>query len=60
VPGIGITGTRSVAHLRELAAGASLELDATDLRRMEAVLPVGWAAGARYSEAQSIGPERYC
>jgi len=57
---IPIPGTRSVAHLRELAAGASLELDATDLRRMEAVLPVGWAAGARYSEAQSIGPERYC
>lgn len=56
---IPIPGTRSVAHLRELAAGAGLELDATDLRRIEAVLPVGWAAGDRYSEAQSIGPERY-
>lgn len=57
---IPIPGTRSVAHLRELAAGASLELDTADLRRVEAVLPVGWAAGDRYSEAQSIGPERYC
>jgi aryl-alcohol dehydrogenase-like predicted oxidoreductase len=57
---IPIPGTRSVAHLRELAAGASLELDAADLRRIEAVLPVGWAAGDRYSEAQSIGPDRYC
>ena len=26
----------------------------------EAVLPVGWAHGDRYSAAQSVGPERYC
>lgn len=57
---IPIPGTRSVGHLKELAAGAALELDASDLRRIEAVLPVGWCWGDRYSEAQSVGPERYC
>jgi aryl-alcohol dehydrogenase-like predicted oxidoreductase len=55
-----IPGTRTVGHLKELAAGAELELDAEDLRRIETILPIGWAAGDRYSEAQSIGPERYC
>lgn len=57
---IPIPGTRSVAHLAELAAGAALELDAGDVARIEAVLPAGWAWGDRYSEAQSVGPERYC
>lgn len=57
---IAIPGTRSVAHLRELAAGAALELDGGDLARIDAVLPPGWAHGDRYSETQSVGPERYC
>lgn len=57
---IPIPGTRTVGHLKELAAGATLELDAADLRRIEAVLPVGWAWGDRYSPEQSVGPERYC
>jgi len=56
---IPIPGTRSVAHLRELAAGASLDLSTEDLARIEAVLPVGWAHGDRYNDAQSVGPERY-
>lgn len=54
-----IPGTRSVAHFRELVQGASLVLNADDIARIEAVLPVGWAHGDRYSEAQWIGPERY-
>ena len=57
---IPIPGTRSVEHLRECISGAALNLSATDLERIEAVLPVGWAHGDRYSEAQGIGPERYC
>ncbi|MFK7765423.1 MAG: aldo/keto reductase [Roseobacter sp.] len=57
---IPIPGTRSVAHLRECIAGAELTLSAADLERIEAVLPVGWAHGDRYSDAQWIGPERYC
>ena len=55
-----IPGTRSVAHLKELAAGAAMRLDADDVARIEAVLPVGWAHGDRYDVTQWIGPERYC
>lgn len=57
---IPIPGTRSVEHLRECLSGASLKLTETDLERIEAALPVGWAHGDRYSEQQWIGPERYC
>ena len=57
---IPIPGTRSVAHLRDCMAGAALNLSPDDLARIEAVLPVGWAHGDRYSEEQWFGPERYC
>ncbi|MDA4845743.1 aldo/keto reductase [Hoeflea poritis] len=57
---IPIPGTRSVDHLRECVSGAELTLTESDLERIEAVLPVGWAHGDRYSDAQWIGPERYC
>jgi len=57
---IAIPGTRSVAHLEQLAAGGTLALTEADLDRIETVLPVGWAHGDRYSEAQWVGPERYC
>ena len=57
---IPIPGTRSVEHLRECVSGVELTLNEADLGRVEAVLPVGWAHGDRYSEAQWIGPERYC
>jgi aryl-alcohol dehydrogenase-like predicted oxidoreductase len=57
---IPIPGTRSVDHLRECISGADLTLTESDLQRIEAVLPVGWAHGDRYSVDQWIGPERYC
>ncbi len=57
---IPIPGTRSVGHLRECLSGADLTLTQTDLQRIEAVLPVGWAHGDRYTVDQWIGPERYC
>lgn len=57
---LAIPGTRSAAHLKELAAGAALKLTEADLARIEQTLPVGWAHGDRYSDAQWIGPERYC
>jgi aryl-alcohol dehydrogenase-like predicted oxidoreductase len=57
---IPIPGTRSVAHLRDCMAGAALNLTPDDLVRIEAVLPVGWAHGDRYSDEQWVGPERYC
>lgn len=55
-----IPGTRSVAHLREMVAGAKRTLTAEELAAVDEVLPVGWAHGDRYSEAQWFGPERYC
>ncbi|MEM6375117.1 MAG: aldo/keto reductase [Pseudomonadota bacterium] len=54
-----IPGTRSLEHLRDVAGAADLTLSSEDLGRIEAVLPVGWAHGDRYSEVQWIGPERY-
>jgi aryl-alcohol dehydrogenase-like predicted oxidoreductase len=56
---IAIPGTRSVDHLKDLAAGGSLKLTEADLARIDEVLPAGWAHGDRYSDAQWIGPERY-
>ncbi|MEM7546974.1 MAG: aldo/keto reductase [Pseudomonadota bacterium] len=56
---IPIPGTRSLHHLREAAAGAAIELAESDFARIDAVLPVGWAHGDRYSAAQWVGPERY-
>ena len=43
----------------ELAAGTALRLAAEDLARIDAILPVGWAHGDRYSPGQWVGPERY-
>ena len=55
-----IPGTRHIEHLAELAAGGALDLTAEDLARIDAVLPIGWAHGDRYTSTQWIGPERYC
>jgi aryl-alcohol dehydrogenase-like predicted oxidoreductase len=55
-----IPGTRSIDHLREVAAGGSLDLTAEDLQRIKQVLPVGWCHGDRYTQTQWEGPERYC
>jgi len=55
-----IPGTRSVAHLDEMARGVDVELSTTDLAAIETVLPVGWSHGDRYGSAQWAGPERYC
>jgi aryl-alcohol dehydrogenase-like predicted oxidoreductase len=57
---IPIPGTRSVDHLQECISGTALILTEADLDRIEAVLPVGWAHGDRYTVEQWIGPERYC
>ena len=57
---IPIPGTRNPAHLRELVAGANMQLSDAELTRIEDALPVGWAHGDRYTTAQWVGPERYC
>ena len=55
-----IPGTRSIAHLEELAAGAEISLSESDLQAIENCLPIGWAHGDRYSALQWNGPEKYC
>lgn len=57
---LSIPGTRSSAHLKELASGARLKLTQADMQAIEQILPVGWAHGDRYSRAQWLGAEGYC
>lgn len=57
---IAIPGTRSTGHFAELVEGWNLTLTEDQLAEIETVLPVGWAHGDRYSQAQWTGPERYC
>jgi aryl-alcohol dehydrogenase-like predicted oxidoreductase len=55
-----IPGTRSAAHLRDLAAAADIAFTDADRAEIARLLPVGFAHGARYSDAQTFGIERYC
>ena len=55
-----IPGTRSVAHLNELAAARNIVVTEQMKAEIEAILPVGWAHGDRYSQDQWVGPERFC
>ncbi|WP_162654715.1 aldo/keto reductase [Lentilitoribacter sp. Alg239-R112] len=57
---IPIPGTRTVNHLEQCAEGADINLSQTELDEIEAILPVGFAHGYRYSEPQRVGPEDYC
>ena len=57
---IPIPGTRSAEHLADDAAAAAITLTEDDIAAIEAILPAGFAHGARYSEKQAIGPEDYC
>ena len=57
---IPIPGTRSIEHLRQLATGVTMDASPEVIEKIEQALPVGWAHGDRYSDAQWIGPESYC
>jgi aryl-alcohol dehydrogenase-like predicted oxidoreductase len=57
---IPIPGTRSAAHLGELAAADGIVLGPEDIEAIEALLPVGFAHGERYDAVQAISPEGYC
>jgi aryl-alcohol dehydrogenase-like predicted oxidoreductase len=46
-----IPGTKRVRYLEENVGALAVTLTADDLRRIEAVAPVGVAAGTRYPEA---------
>ncbi|GGH61002.1 aldo/keto reductase [Frigidibacter albus] len=57
---IPIPGTRSAAHLRDLAGAGELELTPEDFAEIDRLLPAGFAHGDRYSDDQIRGVERYC
>ena len=57
---IAIPGTRSVPHFNEFLDATRLVLGPEEIAAIESVLPVGWCHGDRYSDAQWVGPERYC
>jgi aryl-alcohol dehydrogenase-like predicted oxidoreductase len=54
-----IPGTRTAAHLEECAAAADIDLSETQLAELERALPLGFAAGERYSDPQWIGIQKY-
>ncbi len=56
---IAIPGTRTVAHLEENAAAADFDLSDALLDEIEDVMPLGWAHGSRYTDAQMRGVEDY-
>ena len=55
-----IPGTRTAAHLVELAAGGAITLDPEDLEAIDRLLPIGFAHGDRYGPQQYGAVERYC
>ena len=57
---IPIPGTRHISHLEEIIKGADFTLTDEIRAQIDTLLPIGWAHGDRYSEAQWFGPERYC
>jgi len=56
---IPIPGTRTAAHLRELAGATEISLSAADKAEIDRLLPVGFAHGARYSPTQWAAVEIY-
>lgn len=57
---IPIPGTRSTKHFAQLLEAANRSLSDDEVKAIEAILPIGWAHGERYSLAQWVGPEKYC
>jgi aryl-alcohol dehydrogenase-like predicted oxidoreductase len=54
-----IPGTRTAGHLEECAAAADVVLSESDLADLERALPIGFAAGERYSDLQWVGIQKY-
>lgn len=54
-----IPGTRSAAHIRDLAQAAEISFTPDEMSEIAEMLPKGFAMGERYSEAQWVGIERY-
>ena len=54
-----IPGTRTAAHLEEGATAGNVDLTDAQLAEIERALPLGYAAGERYSEQQWVGIQKY-
>lgn len=54
-----IPGTRTAEHLEDCAVAADFDLSPARLAQIESVLPIGYAAGERYSDQQWVGIEKY-
>jgi aryl-alcohol dehydrogenase-like predicted oxidoreductase len=54
-----IPGTRTATHLKECADAAESDLTEAQLTEIERALPLGYAAGERYSEQQWVGIQKY-
>jgi aryl-alcohol dehydrogenase-like predicted oxidoreductase len=54
-----IPGTRTGDHLEDCTAAAEIDLSESQLAEIERALPVGFAAGERYSEQQWVGIQKY-
>ena len=55
-----IPGTRAASHLEECAAAGKDRSDQSAARRDRAnAVPIGFAAGERYSEQQWVGIQKY-
>jgi aryl-alcohol dehydrogenase-like predicted oxidoreductase len=54
-----IPGTRHAAHVRDWAGAADLTMTEAMRQAIATILPVGWAWGDRYDDAQAATVERY-
>ena len=54
-----IPGSRTAAHLGECAAADRIDLTEDQLAEIEGALPLGYAAGERYSDPQWVGIQKY-
>jgi aryl-alcohol dehydrogenase-like predicted oxidoreductase len=54
-----IPGSRTAAHLEECAAAAEVDLTDAQIAEIDRALPLGFAAGERYSEQQWVGIQKY-
>jgi aryl-alcohol dehydrogenase-like predicted oxidoreductase len=57
---IPIPGTRTAEHLQAWLAAPDIDLSDEDRDQIDRLLPVGWAWGDRYDDAQAATVERYC
>ena len=56
---IPIPGTRSADHLQAWISAPEIDLTDDDRAEIDHILPVGWAWGDRYDDAQTVTVERY-